>query len=99
MVPGQSLLLGNDELLMNNADHELVRWDVLLLLSEVPCFLSLITLVFILLLDSERTVSFKIFDTQVLSVSTEELVLLHHARYALSRLRGNRHSILLNPYF
>ena len=40
----------------------------------------------------------KFLDTQVPSVSTEELVLPRHARCALSSLRYNRHSLLFNSY-
>ena len=43
-----------------------------------------------------RTVSSKFSDTQVSSISTEELVLLCHARCVLSRLRCNGHSLLLS---
>ena len=45
-----------------------------------------------------RTVSSKFFDTQVPSISTEELVLPRHARCVLSRLRCNGHSPLLGSY-
>ena len=45
-----------------------------------------------------RTVSSKFFDTQVSSIFTEEPVLPHHACCALSRLRCNEHSVLLNSY-
>ena len=38
------------------------------------------------------------FDTQVPSISTEELVLPRHARCVLSRLRCNGHSLLLSAY-
>ena len=53
---------------------------------------------FSLFLDCRRTVSSKFFDTQFPSISTEELVLLRHARYVLSRLRCNGHSLLLSSY-
>ena len=39
-----------------------------------------------------------IFDTQVPSISSEELVLPRHARCVLSRLRCNGHSLLLGSY-
>ena len=42
--------------------------------------------------------SSKFFDTQVPSISTEELVLPRHARCVLSRLRCNKHSLLLGSY-
>ena len=40
----------------------------------------------------------KLFDTQVPSVSKEELVLPRYARCVLSRLCCNGHSLLLNFY-
>ena len=43
-------------------------------------------------------VSSKFFDTQVFSISTEELVLPRHARCVFSRLRCNGHSLLLGSY-
>ena len=48
--------------------------------------------------DWRRTFSSKFFDTQVLSISTEELVLPRHAYCVLSRLRCNGHSLLLGSY-
>ena len=45
-----------------------------------------------------RTVSSKFFDTQVPSISTEELVLPRHARCFLSHFRCNGHSLLLGSY-
>ena len=48
--------------------------------------------------DWRRTVSFKFLNTQVPSISTEELVLPRHAHCALSRLRCYRHSLLLSSY-
>ena len=56
------------------------------------------SLVVSLLSDWRRTVSSKFFDTQVPSISTEELVLPRHARSVLSRLRCNGHSLLLGSY-
>ena len=44
------------------------------------------------------TVSSKFFDTQVLSISTEELVLPRHACCVLSRLRCNGPNLLLSSY-
>ena len=62
----------------------------------VSLLLSLVsTLVFS---DWRRTVSSKYFDTQVPSISTEELVLPRHARCVLSRLRCNGHSLFLGSY-
>ena len=51
-----------------------------------------------LFLDWRRTVSSKFFDTQVSSISTEELVLPHHARCVLSHVCCNGHSLLLSSY-
>ena len=42
--------------------------------------------------------SSKFFDTQVPSISTEELVLPRHVRCVLSRLRCNGHILLLSSY-
>ena len=42
--------------------------------------------------------SLKFFDTQVPSISAEELVLPRHARCVRSRLRCNGHSLQLNSY-
>ena len=52
-----------------------------------------------LISDWRRTVSSKFFDTQVPSISTEELVLPRHTRCVLSRLRCNGHVLLLGSYF
>ena len=48
--------------------------------------------------DWRRTVSPKIFNTQIPSISTEELVLPRHACCVLSGLRCNGHSLLLSSY-
>ena len=66
----------------------------------IPCSLSPLTSHFHsrLISDSRRTVSSKFFDTQVPSISTEELVLPRHARCVLSCLRCNGHSLLLGSY-
>ena len=45
--------------------------------------------------DWRRTVSSKFFDTQLSSISTEELVLPRHGRCVLSRLPCNGHGVLL----
>ena len=93
-VPGHSFLPGND------AADELARREALLAPSAIPRSLS----PFICRTHSchisnwRRTVSSKFFDTQVPSISTEELVLPRHARCVLSRLRGNGHSLLLGSY-
>ena len=94
MGPGHSFLPGND-----TAD-ELARWGALLAPSAIPCSLSpLISRIHSRLIsDWRRTVSSKYFDTQVPSISTEELVLPHLARCVLSRLRCNGHSLLLGSY-
>ena len=93
-VPGHSFLPGKD-----TAD-ELARRGALLAPSAIPCSLSpLISRIHSCLFsDWRRTVSSKYFDTQVPSISTEELVLLRHARCVLSRLRCNGHSLLLGSY-
>ena len=93
-VPGHSFLPGND-----TAD-ELARRGALLAPSAIPCSLSpLISRIHSRLFsDWRRTVSSKYFDTQVPSISTEELVLPRHARCVLSRLRCNGHSLLLGSY-
>ena len=69
--------------------------------SAIPCSLSpLVSRInSCLFSDWRRTVSSKFFDTQVSSISTEELVLSHHARSVLSRLRCTRHSLVLSSYF
>ena len=73
---------------------------MLILFSAVPCsspsFTSCIHSS--RFLDWICTVSSKFFDTQVLSVSTKELVLPCQARCVLSRLRFTGHSLLLNSY-
>ena len=90
-VPGHSFLPGND-----TAD-ELARRGALLAPSAIPCGLSsLISRIHSRLIsDWRHTVSSKYFDTQVPSISTEELVLPRHARCVLSCLRCNGHSLLL----
>ena len=84
----------------NNAADELAKRRALLAPSAIPC--SLYLLIFriqsSLFSDWRRTVSSKFFDTQVSSISTEELVLPCHARCVLSRLRCNGHNLLLSSY-
>ena len=84
----------------DNATDELARQGALLAPSAIPCSLShLISRIHSRLIsDWRRTVSSKYFDTQVPSISTEELVLPRHARCVLSRLRCNGHSLLLSSY-
>ena len=93
-VPGHSFLPGND------AADELARRGALLAPSTIPCSLSpLISRIHSRLFsDWRRTVSLKYVDTQVPSISTEELVLPRHACCVLSRLRCNGHSFLLASY-
>ena len=93
-VPGHSFLAGND------AADELARRGALLAPSAIPGSLSpLISRIHSRLFsDWKRTVSSKYFDTQVPSISTEELVLPRHACCVLSRLRCNGHSLLLGSY-
>ena len=68
--------------------------------SAIPCSLSLFIspIHFCLFSDWRHTISSKFFDTQVPSISTEELVLPRHARCVLSRVRCNGHSLLLGSY-
>ena len=84
----------------NDTADELARWGALLVHSAIPCSLSplICRIHFRLISDLRRTVSSKYFDTQVPSISTEELVLPHHARGILSRLCCNGHSLLLGSY-
>ena len=93
-VPGHLFLPGND------AADKLARRGALLAPSAIPCSLSpLISRIHSgLISDWRRTVSSKYFDSQVPSISTEELVLPRHARCILSRLRCNGHSLLLGFY-
>ena len=92
-VPGHWFLPGND------AGDEMARWRALLAPSAISCSLSLISRIHSCLFsDWRRTVSSKYFDTQVPSISTEDLVLPRHARCVLSRLRWYRHSFLLGSY-
>ena len=66
----------------------------------IPCSLSPLTsrIHSRLISDWRRTVSSKFFDTQVPSISIEELVLPRRARCVLSRIRFNGHSLLLGSY-
>ena len=93
-VPGHSFLLGN------NMAGELARREAWLAPSTIPCsFSPLISHTHSRLIsDWRHTVSSKYFDTQVSSISTEELVLPCHTRCVLSRLRCNGHSLLLGSY-
>ena len=93
-VPGRSFLPANASVV------ELARWGALLVPSAISCSLSsLISRIHSCLFsDWRRTVSSKFFDQQVPSISTEELVLLRHARCVLSRLRCNGSSVLLSSY-
>ena len=92
-VPRHSFFLGNA------AADELARQGVLLAPSTIPCSLSLIFCIHSCFFsDWRRTVSSKFFDTQVPSISTEELVLPCHAHCVLSHLRCNEHSLLLGSY-
>ena len=77
-----------------------MSWGALLAPSAISCSLSPLTsrIYTSHFSDWRRTVSSKFFDTQVPSISTEELVLPRHARCVLSRLRCNGHSQLLRSY-
>ena len=93
-MPGHSFLPGNE-----TAD-KLAKLGALLAPSAIPCSLSpLISRIHSCIFsDWRRTVSSKYFDTQVPSISTEELVLPRHARCVLSRLCCNGHSLLIGSY-
>ena len=84
----------------NDAADELARRRALLAPSAIPFrFFPFTSRIYSRLFsDWRRTVSSKFFDTQVPSISTEELVLSRHARCVLSRLRCNGHSLLLSSY-
>ena len=88
----RSFLSGND------AADELTRRGALLVPSAIHCSCpSLISRIHSSLFSYRRhTVSSNFFDTQVSSISTQELVLLRHVRCVLSRLRCNEHSLLLS---
>ena len=93
-VPGHTFLPSND------STDELARREALLVSSAILCSLSsLVSRIHSSLFsDWRHTVSSKFFDTQVPSISTDELVLLRHARCVLSGLRCNGHSLLLSSY-
>ena len=67
------------------------------MLSAIPCSLSpLISRIHSCLISNwKRTVSSKIFNTQVPSISTEELVLPRHPSCVLFHLHCYEHSLLL----
>ena len=94
LVPGHLFLRGD-----YFAD-ELARRGALLVPSAISCSLSS----FIsrnrssLFSDWRHTVSSKFFNTQVPSISTQELLLLRHACCVLSHLRCNGHSLPLSSY-
>ena len=83
-----------------DAADELARQGALLASSAIRCSLSpVISRIHSRFFsDWRRTVSSKLFDTQVPSISIEELVLPRHARCALSRLRCDGHSLFLGCY-
>ena len=93
-ILGYSFLPGND------AADKLARRGALLVPSAIPYSLSpLISRIHSSLFSNwRRAVSSKFFDTQVPSVSAEELVLPRHARCALSRICCNGDSFLLSSY-
>ena len=64
----------------------------------VSLLLSLVSTLLFSRTGGVRNVSFKFFDRQTPSISTEELVLPRHTRCVLSRLRCNGHSFLLSSY-
>ena len=72
----------------NDAADEVARGGALLLQS-------LIVSLILSRIGGVRTVSSKFFDTQILLISTEKLVLLRHACCIFPRLGCNGHSLLL----
>ena len=84
----------------NDAAGELARRGALPAPSAIPCSLS--PLIFHIhssfFSDWRHTVISKIFDTQVCLISTEELVLPHHACCVLCRQCCKEHSLLVRPY-
>ena len=81
----------------NDSADELSRWGALLVPFAILCCLFLISCIHSShFCDWRRPFAFRFFDTQVTSVSTEELVLPRHARCVFSRLRCNGHSLLLS---
>ena len=94
MGPRHSFLPSKD------AADELARRGALLVPSAISCSLSppISRIHSSPLSDWRHTVTSKFFDTQVPSISTEELVLPRHAHCVLSRLRCNGHSLLLSSY-
>ena len=94
MSSEHSFLPGND------AAVDLVRGGALLVPSAIPCSLSafISRIHSYLFSDWRRIFSSKFFDTQVPSISIEELVLPRHARCVLSRFCCNGHSLLLSSY-
>ena len=106
-----SLLLFYQVLFYNESSVIRFSWGMTRLMSwpdseHYLCFLQsfvvflLLSLVSILVFSRTGGVLShrSIFDTQVSSISTEELVLPRHARCVLSRLRCNGHSLLLSSY-
>ena len=79
---------------------ELARQGALLAPSATPCsFSPLISRIHSFLFsDWRHTVSSKFFDTQISSISTEELLLPCHARCVLSHLHCNKNSLFLDSY-
>ena len=89
---GQSFIPDDD-----TAD-ELVRGDVLLQPSTLPCSLSPFTFRIHSFFRTGVLLSHQNFYTLVPSVSTDKLVLPRCACCVLSRLRRDRHILLLNFY-
>ena len=91
---GHSFLPGN------GAADEQARRGALPLPSATSCILFPLNARIYTCLSSDwrRAVSSKFFDTQMSSISTEELLLLYHAYCILSRLRYNVQSFLKISY-
>ena len=81
----------------NNTVYELTRQGTQIQPSTVPCSLPVTSRIHLSLFsDRTRCVSSKFFDTQLPSVSTEELVFSRHAGYVLYPFRCNGHNLRLN---
>ena len=92
MHHGHSFLPGND------AADKLARRGVLLVPYATSFTVSLISRIHSFFSDWRRSVTSTTFDSQLPSISTEELVLPCYARCVLSRLHCNGYNLLLSFY-
>ena len=86
---------GGTTQLMSWPDGERYQCPLQSLVVSLPFFSRIHSCLFS---DWRRTVSLKFFDTQVSSISTEELVLPRHARCIFSRLCRYGHNLQLSSY-